>query len=229
MSTEPAAKPDGRRARGDRKRQVVFAHALAIAATDGLEGLTLGRVALAAGVPKSTLQTLFGDREGLQIQVLEFGAEAFAEALRRRLPDAQGAFGRLSTLCDAWFDLVGGCELPGGCPVTAATGEFRARDGRVAQVVAEHRERWRSALLGAVNVALAEKELAPEVDAEQLVFEILAFQGAANLAAGKAGDANFMRAWRAVQSLLQHSRRGHPRERDVADLSSTEQLSSQFD
>ena len=69
----------------------------------------------------------------------------------------------------------------------------------------------------------------PEVDAEQLVFEILAFQGAANLAAGKAGDANFMRAWRAVQSLLQHSRRGHPRERDVADLSSTKQLSSQFD
>lgn len=201
-----AVKPDGRRARGDRKRQVVLTHALGIVATDGLEGLTLGRVALAAGVPKSTLQTLFGDREELQVQVLEFGAETFAQSLRRRLPDVRGAFARLTTLCEAWFEQVGGCELPGGCLVTAAAGEYRARDGRIAKLVAEHRRCWRDALLSAVEAARAEKELAPEVDAEQLVFEILAFQGAANLAAGKSDEAELLRARRAVLNLLQHSR-----------------------
>ena len=81
--------PDGRRARGDRTRQAVLKHAIEITAAEGLEGLTFGRVAQAAGVPKSTLQVLFKDRESLQLQTLAAAADEFAVGIRERLHDVQ--------------------------------------------------------------------------------------------------------------------------------------------
>ena len=64
---------DGRRARGERARAQVLEHATAIASTDGLEGLTIGRVATDAGVGKGNIQVLFGDKETLQLATLDAG------------------------------------------------------------------------------------------------------------------------------------------------------------
>src|SRR5919197_4349625 len=134
-------KPDVRRVRGDRTRQAVLSQAVRIAAMEGLEGLTFGRVALSAGVPKSTLQVIFRDREALQIQTLSAGADAFAACIRERLPSGIGTFDHLKALCEAWFDFVGDGAVPGGCLVTAATAEYRARPGTIQKLVAEHRDR----------------------------------------------------------------------------------------
>lgn len=193
---------DGRRARGDRTRQAVLAHAVRIAGCDGLEALSFGRVALAAGAPKSTLQTLFKDREALQIQVLDAGAAAFAEGLRVRLAPAGTPLQRLRALCVAWFDLIEGCETPGGCLVTAAAAEFRCRDGALAEQAAMHQARWRDAVTAAVQAAKDAGELRGDIDVSQLVFEILAFQGAANLVAGHVEAPELAHARRAVESLL---------------------------
>ncbi|MGA0602236.1 TetR/AcrR family transcriptional regulator [Caulobacter sp. KR2-114] len=202
MDTVSAPTVDGRRLRGDRTRQTVLAHAVRIAGCEGLESLSFGRVALAAGVPKSTLQTLFKDRDGLQSQVLDAGAEAFAAGLRARLGGDGPALHRLRHLCAAWFDLVEACETPGGCLVTAAAAEFRCREGPLATKVAEHQARWRQAVTQAVAAARAEGALRADLDVDQLVFEILAFQGAANLVAGRAGALDLVHARRAVEALL---------------------------
>jgi len=203
MNPAPAAKAvDGRRLRGDRTRQAVLAQAVRIAGCEGLEALSFGRVALAAGAPKSTLQTLFKDREGLQAQVLDAGAAAFADDLRARLVASGSSLERLRRLCAAWFDLVETCETPGGCLVTAAAAEFRCREGPLAGRVAEHQARWRQAVTDAVEAARADGALRPGLDVEQLVFEILAFQGAANLAAGRIGAPELLHARRAVEALL---------------------------
>lgn len=193
---------DGRRARGDRTRQAVLAQAVRIAGCEGLEALSFGRVALAAGAPKSTLQTLFKDREALQIQVLDAGAAAFAEGLRARLATNGTPMERLQALCAAWFDLIGACETPGGCLVTAAAAEFRCREGVLAEHAARHQARWRDAVAGAAEAAKAAGGLRGDVDIEQLVFEILAFQGAANLTAGQAEAPALAHARRAVEALL---------------------------
>lgn len=198
--------PDGRRARGDRTRQAVLKHAIEITAAEGLEGLTFGRVAQAAGVPKSTLQVLFKDRESLQLQTLTAAADEFAAGIRERLPEGQKAFERLRALCDAWFDLVGSGLMPGGCPVTAATAEYRARPGAIHAVVAEQHARWRAALNNAVKAAQKEGALDPGIDSQQVVFEILAFQAAANLAAGDNAAPDMRRARRSVHALLERAR-----------------------
>lgn len=204
--TPAALRPDGRRARGDRTRHTVLKHAMEIAATEGLEGLTFGGIASAAGVPKSTLQVLFKDRETLQLQTLTTAADEFAAGIRERLPADKTAFERLRTLCDAWFDLVSSGVLAGGCPVTAATAEYRARPGAIQTLVGEHRARWRAALTGAVKAAQEEGSLRPDVDPQQVVFEILAFQAAANVNAGDSAAPDMRRARRGVHALLDRAR-----------------------
>ena len=193
-------KPDGRRVRGDRTRTAVLEQAALMAGVEGLEGLTFGRVALAAAVPKSTLATLFKDREELQSHTLRFGADAFADALRARLRNRSGPLGRLRALCDAWFGLLEDEQFPGGCIVTAVSAEYRARPGVIQQLVTEYQDAWRKALFSAAQEAQKEGELDSDVDLKQLIFEILAFQGAAHV---NASDRR--RALRAVHILLDRS------------------------
>jgi AcrR family transcriptional regulator len=207
--TTPNKKPDGRRLRGDRTRQAVLDRAVRIATVEGLEGLTFGRVAEAAGVAKSTLQALFKDRETLQMETLNAGVEIFAEGIRKRLPEHAGAIGHLRALCDAWFDLVGDGALPGGCLVTAATAEYRARPGAIQTLITEHRNRWRATLLAAAQSDKQEGALDSNCDLDQLIFEILAFQGAANVsAAGAATTADLRRARHSVHTLLERAHCG---------------------
>jgi AcrR family transcriptional regulator len=195
-------KPDGRRLRGDRNRAAILDQSVRIAGVEGLDGLTFGRVALAAAVPKSTLAALFKDREELQLQTLRYGAEAFADALRRRLRSRSGSLGQLRALCDAWFELLEEDQFPGGCLVTAVSAEYRARPGAIQQLVAEYLEAWQRTLFDAAQEAQKAGGLAPDVDLKQLTFEILAFQGAAHVNA-----ADRRRAGRAIDTLLDRVQR----------------------
>ena len=200
---------DGRRLRGDRTRRLVLDHSVAIAATDGLEGLTFGKVANVACVPKSTLQVLFKDRQALQLQTLDAAAESFAVGIRGKLTATAGPLEHLRQLCNAWFDLISETGLPGGCLVTAAAMEFRARHGAIADAIIDHRVRWRDQLRMAARAAQDAGELDQNIDLEQLVFEILALQGAANASLGEGSSADFDRARRGLETLLTRaSRRG---------------------
>jgi AcrR family transcriptional regulator len=192
---------DGRRLRGERSRRGILEQAVRIASVEGLEGLTLGKVATAAGVAKSTLQVLFHDRETLQAQTLETGVAMFTDRLVAELSPAQTPLQRLRTLTEGWFDLVQHQALPGGCLITAAAGEYRARPGPLQDLVRHHQGRWRDLLTATVRAA-ADGALKPGVDPDQLVFEIMALQGAANVAAGLDGPEDFARARRAVARLL---------------------------
>ncbi|HET6972140.1 MAG TPA: TetR/AcrR family transcriptional regulator [Phenylobacterium sp.] len=193
---------DGRRLRGERSRRAILEQAVRIASVEGLEGLTLGKVSAAAGVPKSTLQVLFRDRESLQAQTLETGVAMFTDRLVAELAPAQTPLQRLRALTEGWFDLVAHNALPGGCLVTAAAGEYRARPGPLQDLVKLHQGRWRDLLVATVRAAAADGALKPGVDPDQLVFEIMALQGAANVAAGLEGPDDFARARRAVARLL---------------------------
>lgn len=195
-------KPDGRRLRGDRSRKRVLAFATTIASSDGIEGLTFGKVAAAAAVPKSTLQVLFQDREGLQLQTLQAGAESFAEGLRARLDPKMAHAERFRELCLAWFRLVRDLRMSGGCLVTAATAEYRVKSGKVGDAVEGYRNRWRDHLLFVARNAILAGELREDTDTEQLVFEILAFQAVANTSLADRSTSDFDRAERAVETCL---------------------------
>ena len=82
---------DGRRQRGERARAQVLEHATAIASTDGLEGLTIGRVATDAGVGKGNIQVLFGDKETLQLATLDAGVVHYRATVVEPAPNSTSA------------------------------------------------------------------------------------------------------------------------------------------
>jgi AcrR family transcriptional regulator len=173
-------KPDGRRARGDRTRQLVLENAVQIASVEGLEGLTLGGVASASGVAKPTIQTLFGSREELQIRTLDLAVVMVGSAIQQAVPPRARGLLRLRKLADAWFAVVERGLLPGGCLMTSAATEYRARPGVLRDAVVAHRGRWKARLLDAAREAEADGSLAPDADIDKIVYEILALENAAN-------------------------------------------------
>ena len=75
----------------------MLAHAVDTATVEGLDGLTIGRLAEASGHSKSGIATLFGSKEQLQLAVVEFAGQQILLSVSRgqvtRLADnSQGDF-----------------------------------------------------------------------------------------------------------------------------------------
>lgn len=193
---------DGRRARGERARAQVLEHATAIASTDGLEGLTIGRVAADAGVGKGNIQVLFGDKEALQLATLDAGVGPYLATVVERAMALESPLARLRALTDGWFDYVASGQSPGGCFVCAASYEYRARPGPIQDRVRRHREAVRARFRDTIAAGQAAGELRADLDVDQLIFEIESFRSNANVAFLMGDMAVFERARRSTRASI---------------------------
>ena len=80
---EPAASEDGRSVRGDRTRRAILRAAVNIASVEGLEGLSIGRLATELNMSKSGLFAHFGSKEELQISTVRAAAAIFVHRVDR--------------------------------------------------------------------------------------------------------------------------------------------------
>ena len=77
---EPAGdEPDGRRRRGNRTRESILQAAADLASVEGLEGLTIGRLATELGISKSGLFAHFGSKEELQLATIDAARRRFVD------------------------------------------------------------------------------------------------------------------------------------------------------
>ena len=60
------------RPKGEATREAILDRAVDLASTDGLEGLTIGRLAAELEMSKSGLFGHFGSKEGLQLATISF-------------------------------------------------------------------------------------------------------------------------------------------------------------
>ena len=77
--TGSGAKTDGRVERGNQTRRLVLGRTMDIASIEGLEGLSLGRIATELELSKSGVFALFGSKEELQLATIRAAAAVFAE------------------------------------------------------------------------------------------------------------------------------------------------------
>src|SRR6266853_1539540 len=107
MAQATAARPvDKRRVRGDRTRQAILSQAAKLASAEGLEAVSLQRLATELGISKSGLFAHFGSKEELQLATVEEAARVFTdEVLRPGLKIASG-LGRVWALCNAFLSYV---------------------------------------------------------------------------------------------------------------------------
>ncbi|MGL4254835.1 MAG: TetR/AcrR family transcriptional regulator [Microbacterium sp.] len=195
---------DGRRARGDESRRMILAHAIDTASVDGLEGLTIGRLADAAGHSKSGVATLFGSKQQLQLATVAAAREVFVDRVvtpaRAR---SERGLGRVCVLVSAWLAYSDERVFRGGCFFAATSVEYDAKPGPVRDAVVAASIAWEDYLTVSIEYAMAAGELPDLDDARQLTFELVSFLEAANTRSLlHASTEPYDRAARAVRARL---------------------------
>ncbi|MGW7351045.1 TetR/AcrR family transcriptional regulator [Streptomyces sp. NPDC054784] len=160
----------------------ILDRAAEIASEEGLDGITIGRLAEELEMSKSGVHKHFGTKETLQISTLD---KAFVDFWHRVVEPALAeppGLRRLRAVSDRSVDYLETPLLPGGCLMTAALSEYDSRPGRVRDAVAEVWSRWREQLRADLTAAVGNGELPDEFDVDQALFEILAAGLALNAA-----------------------------------------------
>jgi AcrR family transcriptional regulator len=193
----------GRKAQGERTRNAILETAVHIASAEGLEGLTIGRLATELSMSKSGLFAHFGSKEDLQVATVEAARAIFIrEVIKPAFESTEGLL-RLWKLCDIWLSYVQSGVFRGGCFFAAAAAEFDSRPGPVRDRIAEIMKEWLAALRNAIVEAQEAGHLDKEIDATQLAFEVNSLELGANWAFQLYGDARaFKRAREAIRERL---------------------------
>jgi AcrR family transcriptional regulator len=178
---DTATSADGRKVRGDRRRRAILAAAVNVASVEGLEGLSIGRLASELDMSKSGLFAHFGSKEELQISTVRAAAAIFSQKV---LVPANERFepgvARLQGMLDDWLHYMEQEIFAGGCFFAAATVEMDGRPGPVRDAVAEQMTRWAKVLTDYAREAIECGDLRAETDPEQLAFELDALGTAVN-------------------------------------------------
>src|SRR5437763_11108417 len=193
--------------KGERTRQSILQRAVDLASLEGLEGLTIGRLAEELRMSKSGLFAHFGSKEELQLAAIDAAGQRFIDEVVRPALSAERGYPRLVALCHSWLDYVRRRVFPGGCFFAAASFEFDGRPGLVRDAVAKQMDDWFAALEKAIRMARDEGHLAADVDPAQLAFELNALFFGANFAYNlRHDDEAFARARRAIEQRLESIR-----------------------
>ncbi len=163
------------RSDGVRTRQVILDTAVDLASAEGLEGLTIGRLAGELGMSKSGLFAHFGSKEGLQLATVDAAGHLYARVIWEKVGGTDAGLPRLVALLDLWLRFVSVSDLKGGCFFSAAAHEFDGRPGAVRDRVAYWMQRGQDTIETEVTTAITDGHIRAGCDPGQLVFELYAF------------------------------------------------------
>jgi AcrR family transcriptional regulator len=173
------------------------------ASIEGLEGLTIGGLAGEVAMRKSSLFSLFGSKQELQLATLEAAVEQFTEEVWGPVADERPGTARLLALCDGWLAYHEREVLPGGCFLTTATIEFDARPGPLRDAVARVMERWFGVLEREVALAIDAGEMPADTEPADVAFQLNALAAAASYGFQLSRDPGvFARARRSMRRTL---------------------------
>jgi AcrR family transcriptional regulator len=165
---------DGRLARGERTRVAVLDAAVAMASVDGLEAMSLARLAAATAVSKSGLFAHWPDKESLQLAVVAHAVRLWTERVVDPALAAPRGVRRLWALHERRLAFYADEVLPGGCFFAATEADFDDRPGPVRDALAEAIGDWLTLLCTVAAQAVKLGELRADTDVGQLAFEIQA-------------------------------------------------------
>ena len=179
MATEPTRR---RRTRsdGERSHRAILEAAGRLATTEGLDGISIARVASEIGMSKSGLFSHFGSKQDLQMATID-AAEAIyaAEVIEPALEQPQG-MPQLRALCERYVSYVERGVFPGGCFFAATAAEWDTRPGPIRDRLRAVLAGWSDLLAANLTAARDRGELAADVDDARLIFELNALLHEAN-------------------------------------------------
>jgi len=201
-------------------RSDILLLAMDIASAEGLEGLSIGRLATELGMSKTGIFAHFGSKEELQLATVDAAKDVFVKEVVQPAVATDRGVKRLRVMLDTWLGYVERVVFRGGCFFAAASAEFDSRPGRIRNQIAALTKSWLKAIEDEVVFAQSAGQFSSDVDAAQLAFELHAYVQEANWAFKLFSDKSaFRRARRAIASRLSSAavnrrhRRGRTRER----------------
>src|SRR3954447_16545629 len=172
--------------------------AVNLASVEGLEGITIGRLAGELAMSKSGLIGRFGDKATMQRAVLAAAIERFPEAVWRPATRAEPGLPRLEAIVDAWIDHLREGVFPGGCFVTTASVEYDARPGALHDDVAAAVKRWLAVLETEARRAREAGDLPADREPGDVAFELHSLASGGSVAGRLTGDAAALDGTRAA-------------------------------
>jgi AcrR family transcriptional regulator len=195
--------PRRRRSDGERSRAAILHEAARLATVEGLDGLSLARLADAVGMSKSGLFAHFGSKEELQLATIDAASAIFDELVIEPAGDEAAGVPRLRAYVERFLDHVEEAVFPGGCFFVSAMGELDTHPGPVRDGAMAFSQRWLTLLAEQVAAAQAAGELDPLGDPPQIAFELNAYMVLGNMQFVAASDPAVLdRVRRAVDDRL---------------------------
>jgi len=165
--------------KGEQTRAAILDRAVDLASAEGLEGLTIGRLAADLQMSKSGLFAHFGSKQELQLATIGAAAERFRTAVIEPALEAPDGAPRLRAMGERYLEHLD--LYSGGCFWGATSAEYDDRPGPV-----------RDAIAGALDAWLAELERQARIagvgQPERFAFELYAVIMGANARYRLSGD-----------------------------------------
>jgi AcrR family transcriptional regulator len=203
-ATTHEPRPRKQREDGLRSRRTILDAAAKLATVEGLEGLSIGRLAEHIGMSKSGLYAHFGSKEELQLATIETADEIFLDHVLQPAEAIESPLERLQALSRAFLDHLERRIFPGGCFFASAAAEFDTHPGRIKEEITERSRSWLVLLGELAAEAQSAGELEATEDPAQLAFELDAFLLMANTAFVLHNDPKMLdQARRAIAARLE--------------------------
>jgi AcrR family transcriptional regulator len=191
--TDDPAAPAGR---GDDTRAAILDRAVDLASMEGLDALTIGRLAGDLGMSKSGLFAHFGSKQDLQLAVVEAAGRRFRVAVVEPAAAVPEGVERLREMIVSYLTDLEDQVHPGGCFWGSVAAEYDDRPGAVRDAIAAALDAWLGELERPAAIAGADEP-------HRLAFELYAMATGANSRYRLSGDtAVFGYARDGVERLL---------------------------
>lgn len=166
--------------KGIATRNQILNESVDIASAEGLEGLTIGRLAKDLKMSKSGLFAHFGSKEDLQIETVRRARDVFIEEIVTPASKDKRGLERLESLLDNWIKYVESGVFRGGCFFFAVSAEMDDRPGRVRDLIAHLTMSWVTVIEDEIKKAIELEELKQGCDPELLAYQFHGFVQEAN-------------------------------------------------
>jgi len=137
--------------KGSETRASILDRAVDLASVEGLEGLTIGRLAAELRMSKSGLFAHFGSKQELQLATVEAAALRFRDKVIAPSLDTPEGAPRIRAMGNRYLDQMG--DYSGGCFWAATSAEYDDRPGPVRDAIAAALDAWTGELERQARIA----------------------------------------------------------------------------
>jgi AcrR family transcriptional regulator len=173
------ARTRAERSDGIKSRELILNAAARLATIEGLDGISIGRLAEHIGMSKSGLYAHFGSKEELQLATIDKAEEIFQDEVVR--PSMrEDPIEMIVQLGENFLSHLERQVFPGGCFFAYTSAEFGPKSGPIHSKVAETTREWTDLFIELLSTAQASGAIRPDEDVSQLAFELDSFLLLAN-------------------------------------------------